>query len=83
MRLIYESPLCGFYESAERIFVYEPSDENEVQDFEEMSYEEKCACCGVTESDPWATLPGGTGYTYRFETTQNHIIVCEILTLDV
>ena len=50
MKYIYTSPLCGQDESAELVYVYELENDEEVLDFEEMSFEEKCDLFGLRKA---------------------------------
>ena len=44
MKMIYESPLNGWDESAERVYLYALEDDEEYWMFSEMTFEEKCDC---------------------------------------
>ena len=44
MKHIYTSPLCGWDESADRIYVYELENDEEYWDFREMSFEKNVIC---------------------------------------
>lgn len=81
MKHIYTSPLCGWDESADRVFVYELENDEEVLDFEEMSLEEKCDLFGVCEETN--VISGGLFYRYDFCRMGNHAIVMETVAYNV
>ena len=81
MKHIYTSPLCGWDESADRIYVYELENDEEVLDFEEMSFEEKCDLFGVKEEHD--VMPGALYHRYDFICTGNHIIMTETVAYNV
>ena len=58
MKHIYTSPLCGWDESADRVFVYELESDEEIWDFREMTFEQKCDLFNVYEEPDYAIAPG-------------------------
>ena len=81
MKHIYTSPFCGWDESADRVYVYELENDEEVLDFEEMSFEEKCDLFGVREEHD--VIPGALYQRYDFHRTGSHIIMTEIVAYNV
>lgn len=81
MKHIYTSPLCGWDESADRVYVYELENDEEVLDFEEMSFEEKCELFGVKEE--YDVMPGALYHRYDFHCTGSHIIMTEVVACNV
>lgn len=84
MKLLYTSPLCGFDESAERIYVYEFENEDEFWELNDMTFEEKCELFGVYEEPDYAILPGGVYHRYDFHLLSDcHMVVSEISAVNV
>jgi hypothetical protein len=83
MKRIYESPLNGWDESAEQIYVYALDDVDEFWKLYEMTFEEKCEYFGVVDQTGSFVMPGAQYYTYSFEITRKHIIVTETVSYNV
>ena len=81
MKYIYTSPLCGWDESAELVYVYKLESDEEILDFEEMSFEEKCDLFDVREE--YDVMPGALYHRYDFYCTGTHIIVTETVAYNV
>ena len=82
MKRIYESPLNGWDESAERIHVY-AIEEDEWITFYEMTENELCEYFGVCEEPDYAVAPGGLYHRYDFKLTSTHIIMIEKVAYNV
>lgn len=83
MKHIYTSPLCGWDESADRVFVYELESEEEIWDFREMTFEQKCDLFNVYEEPDYAIDPGAMYHRYNFNLTGTHVIMTETIALNV
>ena len=83
MKMIYESPLNGWDESAERVYLYALEDDEEYWMFSEMTFEEKCEYFDVYEEPDYAVMPGAMYHTYKFELTSNHIMMIETVAYNV
>ena len=83
MKKIYETPLNGWDESAERIHVYELEDDDEYWEFNAMTFEEKCDYFGVFDQTGYFVTPGAKYYTYGFKLTSNHIMMIETVAYNV
>lgn len=83
MKKIYESPLNGCNESAERIHVYALESDDELWEIEEMSHEDRCNYFDVFDETGCHVLPGAVYHTYEFNITKNHIIVTETVAFNV
>lgn len=83
MKKIYESPLNGWDESAERIHVYALESDDEYWEFNEMTHEERCEYFNVFDQTGYDVMPGAMYKTYDFNLTGNHIIVCETVAYNV
>lgn len=83
MKMIYESPLNGWDESAERIYVYALESDDEYWELEEMTFDQKCECFGVHEEPSYAVIPGGLYHRYNFDVTSNHVIMRERIACNV
>ena len=83
MQKIYESPLNGWDESAERIYVYELESSDEFWDFYDMSFEEKCQYFGVFDQTGYFVEPGAKYYTYSFAVERKHVIMIETVAYNV
>lgn len=83
MKKIYESPLNGWDESAERVHVYALDENDDWYEFKTMTDEELCEYFGVREEPDYAVAPGGLYHRYIFEITGNHVVVIETLALNV
>lgn len=82
MKKIYESPLNGWGESAERIHVYAIDNYEEYWTLEEMSTDELEEHFGLYNTK-CNVVPGRMFYRYHFEFTCNHVIITEIIAYDV
>ena len=83
MKKIYESPLNGWDESAERIHVYELESSEEFWDIYGMSFEEKCTHFCVVDQTGCFVAPGAKYYTYSFVVERKHVIVVETVAYNV
>lgn len=83
MKMIYESPLNGWNESAERVYLYALEDDEEYWMFSEMTFEEKCDYFGVFDQTGYFVMPGAKYYTYEFKLTRKHIIIIETVAYNV
>lgn len=83
MKKIYESPLNGWDESAEQIYVYELESVDEFWDLHDMSFEEKCEYFGVFDQTGYFIAPGAQYYTYEFKVTRKHVMVIETVAYNV
>ena len=83
MKKIYESPLNGWDESAEQIYVYELESVDEFWDLHDMSFEEKCEYFGVFDQTGYFIAPGAKYYTYEFKVTRKHVMVIETVAYNV
>lgn len=83
MKKIYESPLHGWDESAERICVYELEDSDEFWELHEMTFEEKCEFFGVFDQTGHFVMPGAQYSTYEFKVTRKHVMVMETVAYNV
>ena len=83
MKMIYESPLNGWDESAERIYLYELESDEEYWKFYEMKFEEKCDFFRVFDQTGYFIMPGAKYYRYEFKLTSNHIMMIEKVAYNV
>ena len=82
MKKIYESPLNGWNESAERIHIYALESEEEYWELKEMSQYELQEHFGMYEPC-YGVLPGAMYSTYEFEVTSNHVFIAETVAYNV
>ena len=82
MKKIYESPLNGWDESAERIHIYELENDDEYWDLKEMSFNELQEHFGMYEPC-WEVRPGAMYSRYDFKVTGNHVIIMETVAYNV
>lgn len=83
MKKIYESPLNGWDESAEKIHVYALDENDDWFGFYEMTKDELCEYFGVREEPDYAVAPGGLYHRYDFKLTSTHIIMIEKVAYNV
>lgn len=83
MKMIYESPLNGWDESAERICIYALESDDEYWEFNEMTHEERCDYFNVFDQTDYEVMPGAMYKTYDFNLTSNHIIMRETIAYNV
>ena len=83
MKKIYESPINGWYESAERVRVYALDENDDWNELKDMTKDELCELFGVHEEPDYAVAPGGLYHRYYFEITETHVIMTETLALNV
>lgn len=83
MKKIYESPLNGWDESAERLHVYALESEEEYWDLKEMSHVEKCEYFDVCDDSGYYVAPGAIYHTYAFHIHSNHAVVREYVAYNV
>lgn len=83
MKKIYESPLNGWDESAERVHVYALESDNEYWELKEMTHKERCDYFGVFDDTGYDVMPGALYHTYSFDFGSNHIIMYETVAYNV
>lgn len=83
MKMIYESPLNGWNESAERVYLYALEDDEEYWEFSEMTFKEKCDYFRVFDQTGHFVMPGAMYHTYEFNLTSNHIMMIETVAYNV
>lgn len=83
MKKIYESPLNGLDESAERIHIYAIEEEDEWWECYAMTEKELREYFDVYEEPSHAVAPGGLYHRYDFEITSTHVIIVEKVALNV
>ena len=81
MKKIFESDLRGEGESAEKIHVYEFSSKEEYWEFAEVSFNDKCALCGVTEET--GVMPGALYHRYDFDYSTTYAVMYETVAYNV
>lgn len=82
MKKIYESPLNGWDESAERMHVYALESGEEYWELKEMSHAELHEHFGMYEPC-FEIRPGAMYSRYNFEVTCNHVIITETVAYNV
>ena len=82
MKKIYESPLNGWDESAERIHIYALENDDEYWELKEMTHNDLCVYFGMWEYGN-DVAPGAIYYRYEFEVTCNHVIITETVAYNV
>ena len=82
MKKIYESPLNGWSESAERIHIYAIESEDERCDLKEMSNYELQKHFGMSNPG-YEVRPGAMYFVYEFAITDNHVIITEFVAYNV
>ena len=83
MKKIFESPLNGWNESAERVYVYAFENDDEFYAFEAMSHQERCEYFNVFDETGYGVSPGGTYHTYEFHISGQHVIMFETIAINV
>lgn len=83
MKKIYESPLNGWDESAERIHLYALDNDEEYLALEDMTYEEKCEYFDVCCQSGCYVAPGALYRTYSFCVHSNHAVIIEYVAYNV
>lgn len=83
MKKIYESPLNGYGESAERIYVYALENDDEYYHLSDMTHEEKCEYFGVFDQSDYLVHPGAIYHTYAFHLHSHHVIMREYVGYNV
>lgn len=83
MKLVYESELHGWDESAETIYIYGLDDNEEYWRIDEMTHDEKCDMINVMDESGYNIMPSAIYHTYSFELTINHLIVIETTAYNV
>lgn len=81
MKKIYESPLNGFDESAERIHVYAFEENDNWYEFSSMTEDELCEYFHVYEER--CVAPGALYHRYGFWVMSTHIIMIETVSYNV
>ena len=83
MKKIYESPLSGWSESAERIHVYAIENDEEYWKLQDMTHEEKCEYFDVCNQSGCYIAPGALYHTYSFHVHSNHVVIREYVAYNV
>lgn len=83
MKKIYESPLNGWDESAERIHVYALENDEEFWKFNAMQHSGFCIEFDVCDESSYDVAPGAMYHKYSFNLEFNHIIMCERVAYNV
>ena len=83
MKKIYESPLNGWDDSAERVHVYALENDEEFWEIEGMNHIDRCDYFDVFDETGCHVLPGGVVHTYSFDISTKHVIVYETISLNV
>lgn len=83
MKKIYESPLNGYDEYAERIHVYALESDKEYWELDEMTFDEKCEYFDVYEEPDYSVMPGGVYHRYGFSLSGTHMVISETVALNV
>lgn len=81
MKKIFESDWRSKDESAERVHVYEFTDDEEYWEFNELDFNGKCEYCGVREDD-WV-LPGALYHRYWFDNSITYVVMYETAAYNV
>ena len=82
MKKIYESPLNGWNESAERIHIYAFESEEEYLDVKEMSNYELQEHFGMYNPG-YEVRPGAMYFVHEFHITNNHVVITEFVAYNV
>ena len=82
MKKIYESPLNGWDESAERIYIYALESNDEYWELKEMTFGDLLRHFGMCEAGCYV-IPGAIYSRYEFEITCNHVIITETVAYNV
>jgi hypothetical protein len=82
MKKIYESPLNGWDESAERLHVYALESNDEYWELKEMTFGDLCRYFEVCEPGCYV-IPGSIYSRYEFKITSNHVIIAETVAYNV
>ena len=82
MKKIYESPLNGWDESAERIHIYALDNAEEYSMLKEMSNYELQEHFGMYNPG-YEVRPGAMYFIYTFEITNNYAIITEFMAYNV
>lgn len=83
MKKIYESPLNGWDESAERIYVYAIESDDEYLDIYGMTHKERCEHFDVEEATGYKVAPGALCTMYDFDISGTHVIMRETIAYNV
>lgn len=83
MKKIYESPLNGWNESAERIHIYAMESDDEYWDCSNMNFSELCRYFDVFDESGCDVLPGVMYHVYSFDVTSNHVVMTETVAYNV
>ena len=83
MKKIYESPLNGWDESAERIHVYALENDDEYWALKEMTHKERCDWFDVFDEFDYEVAPGAMYKTYSFDFSSNYVIMHETVAYNV
>ena len=82
MKKIYESPINGWSESAERIHIYALENEEEHTRLKEMSNYELQERFEMYNPG-YEVRPGAMYFVYEFEITNNHVVITEFIGYNV
>lgn len=83
MKKIFESPLNGWSESAERVYVYAFENDEEFDTLESMNHHARCEYFNVFDETGYGVSPGSTYHTYEFHISGQHVIMFETITLNI
>lgn len=83
MKKIFESEYnnAGSCYSTEKIYVYAIESDDEWAELESMTFKERCKYFDVYEEH--GVAPGAKYHRYEFEVTDAHMIITEIVALNV
>ena len=83
MKKIYESPLNGWSEKAERVHVFALENDDEFWEIYNMTHGDKCDYFGVFDEFGYDVAPGALYNTYDFSVSSNHVIMYETFAYNV
>ena len=81
MKKIFESELRGEGESAQKVYVYEFTSEEEYWHFCNLSFNDKCWYCGVSEEG--CVIPGALYHRYEFDNSTTYVVMYETVAYNV
>lgn len=81
MKKIFESDWRGDGDSAEKVYVYEFTSEDEYWEFTDMDFNSKCEYCGVMEEN--YPMPGSLYHRYEFDNSSTYVVVYETAAYNV
>jgi hypothetical protein len=81
MKKIYESPLNGWDESAERIHIYALDENDDWWEFDAMTEEDWCNYFNMYND--YSVAPGAIYHRYHFNLENNHIVITENIAYNI